>query len=219
MSVASSISGGGPGGGSGGAGGIGGSTGATDNAVLRADGAGGATLQTSAATIDDTGNVQVPTSAAFNDPSLRIGEVNTGIANDGTKLRLVISGAERVRVLDDRVTFLGGVQTAASFAKKCDLTGTDVAIGPNDADMDTGLGSSGANALSLIAGGVEAARTTATRFQVLQKFAITRTSSAAGASTTEYPNSGDFGMHLNTSSGLRHLVINDGGAIYTVQLS
>lgn len=38
------------------AGGIGGSTGSTDNAVLRADGTGGATLQNSAASIDDSGN-------------------------------------------------------------------------------------------------------------------------------------------------------------------
>jgi hypothetical protein len=36
---------------------IAGSTGATDNAILRADGTGGATLQNSAVTIDDSGNV------------------------------------------------------------------------------------------------------------------------------------------------------------------
>lgn len=39
--------------------GIAGSTGATDNAVLRADGVGGSTLQTSAVTIDDLGNLSV----------------------------------------------------------------------------------------------------------------------------------------------------------------
>lgn len=37
--------------------GIGGSTGASDNRVLRADGTGGGTLQSSAVTIDDSGNV------------------------------------------------------------------------------------------------------------------------------------------------------------------
>jgi hypothetical protein len=42
------------------AGGIGGSTGATDNAVLRADGAGGATLQNSLVTISDTGQLSTP---------------------------------------------------------------------------------------------------------------------------------------------------------------
>lgn len=45
---------------SGGGGGIGGSTGATDNAVLRADGAGGATLQSSLVTISDTGSISLP---------------------------------------------------------------------------------------------------------------------------------------------------------------
>jgi|DEB0MinimDraft_10_1074344.scaffolds.fasta_scaffold50285_3 hypothetical protein len=40
-----------------GGGGIGGSTGATDNAVLRADGTGGSTLQSSGVTIDDGGSI------------------------------------------------------------------------------------------------------------------------------------------------------------------
>lgn len=39
--------------GGGGGGGIGGSTGATDNAILRADGAGGSTLQSSGITVND----------------------------------------------------------------------------------------------------------------------------------------------------------------------
>lgn len=40
-----------------GSGTIGGSTGGTDNAILRADGAGGVTVQSSGATIDDSGNI------------------------------------------------------------------------------------------------------------------------------------------------------------------
>ena len=40
-------------------GGIGGSTGSTDNAILRADGTGGSTLQSSGVTIDDSGNMGV----------------------------------------------------------------------------------------------------------------------------------------------------------------
>jgi len=47
-----------------GTGGIGGSTGATDNAVLRADGTGGTTLQNSLVTIDDTGKLKLPMPAA-----------------------------------------------------------------------------------------------------------------------------------------------------------
>lgn len=44
----------------GGGGGIGGSTGATDNRLLRADGTGGLTVQSSAVSVDDTGNVTLP---------------------------------------------------------------------------------------------------------------------------------------------------------------
>ena len=42
---------------------IGGSTGSTDNAILRADGTGGVTLQNSAVTIDDSGNLTVGTTS------------------------------------------------------------------------------------------------------------------------------------------------------------
>lgn len=45
--------------------GIGGSTGATDNAVLRADGVGGATLQTSLVTISDAGSITIPVGQTF----------------------------------------------------------------------------------------------------------------------------------------------------------
>lgn len=45
------------------AGGIGGSTGATDNAILRADGAGGVTLQSSGVTIDDSNTITAPSLA------------------------------------------------------------------------------------------------------------------------------------------------------------
>lgn len=49
-----------------GSGTIGGTTGSTDNAVLRADGTGGATVQSSAATIDDSGTVNIPTGQTYN---------------------------------------------------------------------------------------------------------------------------------------------------------
>lgn len=74
-------------------GGVGGSTGATDNRVLRADGTGGATLQNSAVTIDDSGNVTgvaaltatgqitVPAGSAAS-PSLRISQPS-GTTNNG----------------------------------------------------------------------------------------------------------------------------------------
>jgi hypothetical protein len=46
-----------------------------------------------------------------------------------------------------------------------------------------------------------------------------RTSSNADPSLTEYPNSGDGGIHLNTTSGLVYLSYNNGGVIVKVQLT
>ena len=52
---------------------LGGSTGSTDNRILRADGTGGATVQASAVTIDDSGNITGPSGQ-------RIGDVGYGNA-------------------------------------------------------------------------------------------------------------------------------------------
>lgn len=46
--------------------GIGGSSGSTDNAIIRADGTGGATVQSSLATVDDSGGVNIPTGQTYN---------------------------------------------------------------------------------------------------------------------------------------------------------
>ncbi len=48
-----------------GSGTIGGSSGSTDNAVIRADGTGGATIQSSLMTIDDSGTVNIPTAQTY----------------------------------------------------------------------------------------------------------------------------------------------------------
>ena len=49
----------------GGGGTLGGSTGSTDNAIIRADGTGGATVQSSLATVDDSGSVNIPTGQTY----------------------------------------------------------------------------------------------------------------------------------------------------------
>lgn len=46
--------------------GIGGSSGSTDNAIIRADGTGGATVQSSLATVDDSGGINIPTGQTYN---------------------------------------------------------------------------------------------------------------------------------------------------------
>ena len=49
---------------------------------------------------------------------------------------------------------------------------------------------------------------------------VTRTSSSADPTTTEYPNDGDAGIHKNTSSGDVFLAYNDGGStVVKVQLT
>jgi hypothetical protein len=45
------------------------------------------------------------------------------------------------------------------------------------------------------------------------------TSTAADPTTTEIPNSGEFGLHKNTTSGNVFLAYNDGGTIKKVQLA
>jgi len=52
-----------------GAGGIGGSTGSTDNAIIRADGTGGVTIQSSALTLDDNGGLTFPEISAPSTPA------------------------------------------------------------------------------------------------------------------------------------------------------
>lgn len=65
--------------------GIGGSTGATDNAVLRADGTSGTTLQTSGVTISDTGETYIPQGGLIT--------VDTpGQYETGTRFRVVLGG-------------------------------------------------------------------------------------------------------------------------------
>lgn len=82
---------------------IGGSTGATDNAVLRADGTGGATVQNSAVTIDDNGNINISgagnqtISTTTASAHLNITSVNNGVvlnANGGQYFALYPSYVE-----------------------------------------------------------------------------------------------------------------------------
>src|SRR6266852_3543696 len=55
-------------------------------------------------------------------------------------------------------------------------------------------------------------------FRLLASNDMPRTSSAANPSITELPNSGDWCLHKNTTSGFIYLAYNNGGAIVKVQL-
>lgn len=74
-------------------GGIGGSTGATDNALLRADGTGGSTLQSSAATLDESGNLS-------GIAALSVTTIELGHASDTTLSRAAagVIAVEGVRI-------------------------------------------------------------------------------------------------------------------------
>lgn len=116
--------------GAGGGGGIGGSTGSTDNALTRADGTGGATLQAASLTVSDTGilawltgltspSIQGPSDARFEilagaSRGLRLyggssGELELGISGSGTY----------VNVLPGSVAVLGSASFTGSGTAEC----------------------------------------------------------------------------------------------------
>ena len=138
--------------------GIGGSAGAVDNAILRANGTGGA--QTSAVTIDDTGNITMPI-AAF-------------------------------------------LKFATNYMRMVDGIGLRIYDASPDAALDI-------NIQSLVAGATVTAVDGVLRFLAI-------TSSAAAATTTEYPADKNCGLHKNTVSGVVSLAYNDGGVIKTAAL-
>jgi hypothetical protein len=76
-----------------GGGGIGGSTGAVGNAVLRADGAGGSTLQNSLVTIDDSGNILLASAQ-----ELRLRDANCAIWSSTSGI-MRIKAATECRVM------------------------------------------------------------------------------------------------------------------------
>lgn len=73
-----------------GGGSIGGSTGATDNAILRADGTGGATLQNSSPTINDSG--QIKSTGGITSLGATQSEVFGNAATDNAKIQATILG-------------------------------------------------------------------------------------------------------------------------------
>lgn len=77
-----------------GSGAIGGSSGSTDNALIRADGTGGATIQSSTITVDDVGAITVPEMAAPSTPAA--GKVALYAKSDGLLYSKDDAGTETV---------------------------------------------------------------------------------------------------------------------------
>lgn len=93
--------------------GIGGSTGVTDNAILRADGAGGSTLQSSGVTISDTNNVGIGTSTpAFDLHIIKTASSTIGIGNATHTGCMVMGDSDGLGI--SYLTILDGVLSATS---------------------------------------------------------------------------------------------------------
>lgn len=100
---------------------IGGSTGATDNRILRADGTGGVTLQSSAVTMDDSGNItgiggdanRLYCDASFNDFYVDAGS-STG--HSGTAvLHLQSAGSDRLNISATENTSITALRANVDF--------------------------------------------------------------------------------------------------------
>lgn len=83
-----------------GAGSIGGSTGATDNAVLRADGTGGVTLQNSALIVNDSGDIQLGTSSVSSGTKT----ISVASSDATTGISIVAKGNSAINIYNDGTT-------------------------------------------------------------------------------------------------------------------
>ena len=117
-----------------GVGGIGGSTGATDNRIIRADGTGGSTVQSSGASIDDSGNI-----TATNLSGTNTGDQTITLTGDVTGTG---TGSFAATIANDAVTY-AKMQNVSAASK---LLGRGSAAGAGDAQEITlggGLSMSG----------------------------------------------------------------------------
>lgn len=111
---------------------IGGATGAVDNAIIRADGTGGATVQSSAATIDDSGTMNIPTGQTYNinnTPHTHAGgSIGTGY--------IVIEHRQNNNVAGG--TFTSGAWQTRPLTDEVVDTGNNVSIASNQMTLDAG---------------------------------------------------------------------------------
>jgi hypothetical protein len=127
-----------------------GSTGSTDNAILRADGTGGSTLQASSAVIDDNGRVfcGVGSNAGF-----ALGDADNRITQPvGDQISFFTDGTQRCDITTT------AVQGTAPGSFSLNL-GVSSSAGPAFAfngDVNTGMSSASADTLDLVTAGAPA---------------------------------------------------------------
>jgi hypothetical protein len=123
-------------------GGIGGSTGSTDNAVLRADGTGGSTVQASGVVIDDSDNLTLPDAAGpallnetptTTNPDIVPNKTDgdTGIGwSAADSFSLVSGGVELVRLTETGGNPFVNVGAAATASAELEVTGSRSGLPP-----------------------------------------------------------------------------------------
>lgn len=102
-------------------------TGSVDNAVLRADGTGGATLQSSLATISDLGAITLP-AIAYNSRSITLGSNFGWAVNSGIQLWLHVNGNYVSVTTDSQVSYRGGVHITFASNASFPANGDDVGL-------------------------------------------------------------------------------------------
>jgi len=213
----------------GGAGDVIGPGSSTDNAIVRFDGTTGKIVQDSGITIDDSDNLTMPAATHLvlplhNDaatPTLAFGDGDCGVyqSADG-RLDFTTNGTARWYM---NISFLQGSLGSSGALINETASATNPTISPRGAsDPDTGLGASGNNQLSLIAGGVEGIRLTEST-GVLQTHQLTAgitadvgSAQGDGALVSSYneisvcANPGDAVTLPSASAGIKVTIINNG---------
>jgi hypothetical protein len=183
-------------------------TGSTDNAVLRADGTGGSTLQNSPVTISDAGQIMCVNGSA-SVPGLAIGATNQGIFTDGVGLLCCTSGIAVASIGRNTLSMSGiyGIQVRASDGFGWGTIGTTV---------DTALIRSAAGVVKVTDGVTGFGSITAKHF-IAQPFTVGTLPSASandGAMTrvtdSSVAASGNYGSIVSSGGANKVKVFSDG---------
>lgn len=201
-----------------------------DNALIRGDGTTG--IQGGSVTLSDTTGVftQTTVNGGFTFTPNGTGNfaLSTGqfLAPDGTKALPGFSWGSDPdtgwykRGVDRITGSIGGVAVIEANQSITFLLHRDMRFGFASDAVDAAADDV---SISRSAAGVLLVNTTSADGLGLLAFGNARcrgfTTTAAAATTTEYPTTKDWGLHLNTTTGVVSLVFNNAGAIKTVALA
>lgn len=203
---------------------IGGSTGVTDNRILRADGTGGSTAQTSAVAIDDTGTV-IGINGSTTVPAFAFADGVTGFAFDGTDVGIITGGTRSHRIDSAKHhivsntaklvggTFDGDVALQRDTTARWKITDNGAGFGDLkvrqhyvDATMTAG-GTTGAQTINKAAGSVNFATGTSTLVVTNSLvttnslvLCVVQTADATAVLKSVVPAAGSFTITLNAAT-------------------